>query len=318
MRIFITGSNGFIGAAVIKELLANGHEVIGLVRSDAASQEVEALGATTVRGTTEDIRLLEITARDVDGVIHLAYMHRWGQASRSRRLGIFFGGAPSRIGLRFATAGASIDRAAIQALGVGLQGSGKPLITVFALMGMAPGDEAIESDSFAPQSVGAVRSKNEQLVLDLAAQDIRSVVTRFPLFVHGAGDDSGFAAQAVASAKRSGFSGYEGEGTNRLPAVHVSDAARLLRLAIEDAEPGTVIHGVGESGVAMKDIAQAIGARLGLPVKSLDEKEAKRHFSFNSMFLRVDNPSSSRLTAEKLRWRPNGPTLVEDIETTYS
>lgn len=294
MRVFVTGASGWIGSAVVAELVEAGHEVVGLARSDAAAETVETLSAEVVRGELADIDVLARIAADCDGVVHLAFRHD-----------VAFSGD-------FATAVDS-DRAAIEALGKALGDSGRPLAVASGVAGLKPGVLATEADMGEAFPGAGGRILNERAVLALAERGVRSMSVRFAPTVHGDGD-SGFVARIVAADRDAGTAAYIGDGRNRWPAVHRSDAARLVRLGLETAPAGSVLHAVGEEGVATYDMASAIGQRLGLPVGSIDIEQATDQFGFLAHFLALDMPVSSARTQELLGWTPTGPTLIADVE----
>ena len=289
MELFVTGASGWIGAPTVAGLLAAGHTVRALARSDAAAAKVQAAGAQAVRADLLDLDLLGGAAADSHGVIHLAFRHD-----------VAFTGD-------FAAAAAS-DRAAIEVLGDALAGSGKPLLVASGTLGVAPGEVATERDLPDPES--NPRAASAAVTLALADRDVRSAVVRLPPTVHGAGD-GGFVAVLVGIARATGVSGYLGDGTSRWPAVHVSDAADLLVRAVDRAPAGSVLHAIAEQGVATKDIAAAIGSQLGLPVQPVEDPS---HFGFLAGFFGLDAPASSDLTRSLLSWQPTGPGLIQELE----
>ena len=294
MRIFVTGASGWIGSAVVAELLANDHEVLGLARSDTSAATVEAAGAEVRRGDIDDLDTLRAAARETDGVVHLAFRHD-----------VAFAGD-------FETA-VNSDGAAIEALGEVLAGTDKPLAIAAGVAGLKPGELVTERDMGQPGPGPAGRILNERAALALAERGVRSMIVRFAPTVHGDGDN-GFMTMIVQADRKAGSAAYIGEGVNRWPAVHRSDAARLVRLGIENAPAGSVLHAVGEEAVAIRDIAGAIGGGLELPVTSITAEEAESQFGFLAGFLTVDMPASSALTRDLLSWEPSGPGLVEDLE----
>jgi nucleoside-diphosphate-sugar epimerase len=251
MRVFVTGASGWIGSAVVPELLNAGHEVVGLARSEVSAQQLESVGALVLRGDLDDPDGLAKAASDSDGVIHLAFQHE-----------VAFGG-------NFAAAGAA-DRRAVEAMGAALAGSDRPLVLASGMLGLTvAGRSATENDGLVPgdeirANPAGIRAATALLTLSLRGIAVRSSVLRFPPTVHGDGDH-GFVATFVAIARQKGVSGYVGEGNNRWPAVHRSDAARLTRLALESASAGSVLHAVGDEGVPFREIAEAIGRHLGVP-----------------------------------------------------
>jgi nucleoside-diphosphate-sugar epimerase len=302
MKIFVTGASGWIGSAVVPELLGAGHEVIGLARSDSSAKKLQEIGALIHRGDLDDPEGLAQVAADSDGVIHLAFQHE-----------VAFGGD-------FATAGAA-DRRAVEAMGGALAGSDRPFVLASGMVGLALGRPATENDGLVagPEiraNPAGVRSATALLTLSLRGIGVRASVLRFPPTVHGDGDN-GFMAIFVGIARQSGVAGYVGDGSNRWPAVHVSDAARLARLAVESAPAGSVLHAAGEEGVPFRGIAEAMGRGLGLPTGSVDPANALEHFGFLGLFAGLDSPASATMTRELLGWEPTGPGLLEDLEEDY-
>jgi nucleoside-diphosphate-sugar epimerase len=302
MRIFVTGASGWIGSAVVPELLGGGHEVVGLARSEASAKKLQEAGAIVFRGDLDDPEGLARAAADSDGVIHLAFQHETA-----------FGGD-------FASAGAA-DRKAIEAMGAALAGSERPFVLASGMVGLALGRTATENDGLVASAEiranpAGVRSANALLTLSLRGIGVRSSVLRFPPTVHGDGDH-GFMARFVSIARQSGVAGYVGDGTNRWPAVHVSDAARLARLAVEGAPAGSVLHAAGEEGVPFLRIAEAMGHGLGLPTRSVDPTDAFEHFGFLGLFAGLDSPASATITRDLLGWEVTGPGLIEVLEKDY-
>ncbi len=292
MRVFVTGASGWIGSAVIPELLAQGHEVLGLARSDAAAEKVAASGAEVLRGDVQDIDVLRAGADQADAVVHLAFRHDIAWTGQ------------------FEEAAAS-DRAAIEAFGEVLAGSDRPLAVAAGVAGLNPGGIATEQDM--PSEQVSPRAASERSLLGLAERGVRSMSVRFAPTVHGAGDH-GFIARIVEADRSHGAAGYVDNGENRWSAVHRDDAARLVRLGIERAPAGSVLHAVAEEGVAMRDVAEAIGRRFELPAIAIAPAEAGARFGFIGQFVGLDMAASSAITRELLGWDPTGPTLIEDIE----
>ncbi|WP_406147322.1 SDR family oxidoreductase [Streptomyces sp. NBC_01012] len=295
MRIFVTGASGWIGSAVVPELIDAGHQVVGLARSDSSADALTEAGADVVRGTVDDLDVLRDAAAASDGVIHLAFKHDLAFT------GDFQGAAEA-------------DRRAVDAFGDALAGTGRPFVLASGVAGLAPGRVATERDvPTLDGSPASTRGATAQAAIAMASRDIRSSVVRLSPTCHGEGDN-GFMAALVAIARTRGTSGYVGDGANRWPAVHRLDAARLFRLAAEKAPAGSVLHGVAEEGVALRDVAGVIGRRLDIPVASVPPADAAEHFSWLSAFVGLDAPASHALTGELLDWRPTGPGLLEDLE----
>lgn len=314
MRVFVTGATGFIGSAVVRELIDAGHEVTGLVRSAGAAASLEAAGAKAQRGTIEDLEGLARGAGSADGVIHTAFFHAFSQASLATRLRVMFGGSPSGIVTRFMTAAVEADRRAIEALGHALRGKERSLVIAFPTMAMAQGRTAAESDAADPAAVGGLRARCEEAALTLAAQGVRATIVRLPPSVH---DETrqGLITQLTAIARKKQVSAYVGDGTNRWAAVHRLDAAHLFRLALEDGEAGGRYHAVAEGGIAFRDIGEAIGRQLIVPVRSISREDARKHFGWLAPFVGTDNPVSSEATQERLGWKPTHPRLMVDLGT---
>jgi nucleoside-diphosphate-sugar epimerase len=295
MRVFVTGATGFIGSAVVKELIAAGHQVLGLCRSDEKAAPLAAAGAEVHRGSLDDMDSLKEGAARSDGVIHLAFKHDFSTFA----------------------ANCEDDRRVIKALGLVLAGSGRPLI-VTSGTGMAntvPGQPATEDNAVISSDV-IPRAASEEAATSVAADGVNVSVVRLPQ-VHDTARQ-GLITYAIAIAHEKGVCAYVGDGYNRWPAAHVLDTARLYRLAIEKAEPGAKYHAVAEEGVPLRDIAEAIGRRLKMPVKSVAPEEAQAHFGWLAMFAGRDSPASSALTRKKLGWTPAGPGLIADLEQLRS
>jgi nucleoside-diphosphate-sugar epimerase len=287
MRVFVTGATGFIGSAILPELLAAGHQVLGLARSDAGAGTLAQMGVAVHRGELSDTDSLVAGARGCEGVIHTAFIHDFSQFE----------------------ANVEIDRRAVAALAGALEGSGKPLVITSGTALLASGRIGTEQDAPRP---GAHRAASEEIVLAAAGRGVRASVVRLPPSVHGAGDH-GFVPMLIGVARRTGVAAFIGDGANRWPAVHRLDAARLFRLALEHAAPGARLHGVAEEGIAMRAIAETIGRGLGVPVRGLTEDEAAAHFGWMARFVAIDNPTTSALTRTSLGWRPEGAELLTDI-----
>jgi len=287
MRVFVTGASGWIGSAVVPELLGAGHQVLGLARSDASAAAIAAAGAEVLRGGLDDLDTLRAGAAGSDGVIHLAFIHDFADFAAS----------------------VAADRRAIETMGAALEDSGKPLVIASGTPAL-PGRVATERDESAPGSPVAGRMENAKAALGMAARGVRSSVVGLPRTVHGDGDRHGFIARMIGFARDKGVSGYVGDGTNRWPAVHVLDAGTLFRLAVEQAPAGSRLHAVGDEGVPILDIAEVIGRHLNVPAASVPAEE----FGFLGYVLSVDQPASATLTRELLGWRPVQPGLIEDMD----
>jgi nucleoside-diphosphate-sugar epimerase len=315
MRVFITGATGFIGSAVVKELIDAGHKVLGLTRTDEGARQLIAAGAEPHRGTLQDLPSLRSGAASVDGVIHLAFMHEFTDATLAARVGVMFRGLTGR-GLMqsFMKVLSDTDKDAIDTLASALIGSGKPLVLTVGTMGMKAGIMATETAAPDPQSAGAMRSvPSEKAVADYAAQGVRTSVVRLPPSVHGDGDQ-GFVPRLYSIAKKKGFSAYVGDGGNRWPAVHRLDAARLYRLALENGQAGSIFQGIADEGVPFREIAEVIARQLHVPARSITPKAAESHFSWLGRFVATDNPANSKITRQQLSWHPTETALLPDID----
>ncbi|MEV5510152.1 SDR family oxidoreductase [Streptomyces orinoci] len=294
MRVFVTGASGFIGSAVVPELIGAGHQVVGLARSDASAEALAAAGVEAHRGSLEDLDSLRAGAAAADGVIHLAFIHDFHDFSQYENA-------------------IRTDVRAIEALGTALEGSGKPLVVANGTVRAAGGRVATERDTPEPGSVTAHRAVSANAALSLAERGVRASVLRLPPSVHGEGDQA-FVKILIDIARAKGVSGYIGDGSNRWCAVHRRDAAHLFRLAVEKAPAGSVLHGMAEEGVPVRTIAEVIGRHLGLPVVSVPPEDAAGHFGWLGSILAIDVPTSSALTRELLGWQPTGPGLIADLE----
>ena len=291
MRVFLTGATGFIGEAIVRELRAAGHQVIGLARSDAAANILARSGVEAHRGDLADTASLAAGARACDGVIHTAFIHDFGAYA----------------------AAAETDRRAVEALTGALEGSGKPFVLTSGTALLAPGRVGKETDAPAPGSAASLRAAAEATTLAAAGRGVRACVMRLPPSVHGAGDH-GFVPALIDIARRTGVAAFIGDGANRWPTVHRLDAVRLYRLALEHAAPGARLHAVAEEGVPLSAIAEAIGTGLGVPVRSITKSEAPAHFDWMAAFVGIDNPTSSAVTREALGWSPKELGLLADMK----
>uniref|UniRef100_A0AAU1LZL7 SDR family oxidoreductase n=1 Tax=Streptomyces sp. NBC_00148 TaxID=2903626 RepID=A0AAU1LZL7_9ACTN len=302
MRVFVTGASGWIGSAVVPDLIGAGHEVVGLARSDASAGALAQAGVTVVRGSLDDLDVLRSASASADGVIHLAFNHELAFEG-----GDFKGAADA-------------DRRAVEAMGEVLAGSDKPFVLASGTPAQ-PGRAATERDGheIAPGAADdpalagpAARMATAEYMLSLASRGVRSSVVRLPRTNHGEGDE-GFIATLVRTARDKGVAGYYGDGSNRWPAVHRLDSARMFRVALEDAPAGSTLHAVADEGVALRDIAEVIGRHLDVPVVSVPPEEAAGHFGWLTMVLSSDQPASSALTRELTGWQPTQPGLLDDL-----
>jgi nucleoside-diphosphate-sugar epimerase len=291
MRVFVTGASGWIGSAVVADLIDAGHQVTGLARSDESAAAVEAAGAEVVRGSLDDLDGLRAAADAADGVIHTAYVHDFSQMESAART----------------------DLRAIEALAAPLLGTDRPLVVTTGTALINPGHLATEEHRPDPSSAAHPRIGTELAVRKLAADGVRVSVVRPGASVHGDGDH-GFVPVLIDTARRTGVSGYIGDGANRWPAVHVLDAGRLYRLALEKAPAGSVFHAIGDEGVPTRDIAEIIARHLNVPAVSIAPDDAAEHFGWLGAFFALDAPASSALTQERLGWRPTHIGLLEDLD----
>ena len=287
--MFVTGATGYIGSAIVQDLLASGHTVLGLARSDASADALRRIGVGVHRGSVTDAESLAAGARAADGVVHTAFIHDFSAYVENTQ----------------------IDERAVRAMAQAMEGTGKPFVATSGTTVLTPGRLGTEDQAPDPDSPGSPRARSEA-ALPFSQRGVRTSVVRLPPTVHGPGDTA-FIPAVIGVARQSGVSAYVGDGENRWPAVHRLDAARLFRLALESAEPGARLHGVAEEGIRLRDVAQAIGDGLGIPVRSIPAEEAGDHFGFLGGFLSVDNPTSSATTRKTLGWTPTEPSLLDDV-----
>ena len=291
MRVFVTGASGWIGSATVDELLGAGHQVVGLARSDGSAASLEAKGVTVLRGDLDDLDALRRGAADADAVAHLANKHDWNNPAESNRA----------------------ERAAVETLAEALAGSDRPFVLAAGVAGLAQGRPGTEADPSPAVGPDSPRGGSENLALDYVDRGVRTISARFAPTVHGM-RDHGFIAYITAAARRHGVSAYVGDGSAAWSAVHRSDAARLVRLGLEQAPAGSRLHAVAEEAIPTREIAEAIAEALGVPVTSVAPEDAVEHFGFIGRFFALDMSASSNRTRELLDWNPTGPTLIEDIK----
>ncbi|WP_123026819.1 SDR family oxidoreductase [Mycolicibacterium stellerae] len=290
MRIFVTGATGFIGSAVVAELIGAGHQVVGLARSDSSAQSVADAGAEVYRGSLDDPDSLRRAAENSDGVIHLAFHHDFDDF----------------------LSGAELDRTAIETLGGALAGSDRPLVVAGGILWLSPGNTLTEEQAAPPE----LPRFSEKAVLEFTDSGVRAAVVRLPPSVHGEGDH-GFVPRLIEVAREKGVSAYPGDGTNRWPAVHRLDAAAAFRRAVESAPAGSILQATDDDGVPVREIAETIGRHLGLPVNSIAPDSAYDHFGWIGPLFSVDAPATSTRTRELLGWRPTHSGLLDDLDAGH-
>lgn len=293
MRVFVTGATGFIGDAVVDELRAAGHQVLGMARNDAGAEALKAKGIEVHRAELTDPDSLVPGVQACDGVIHLAFIHEFDKFLENIQT----------------------DRKAVEVMLAAMEGTNKPFILTSGTAAQTtPGHPVTENDPAPVEGFAAMRGATETFTLDAAGRGIRSAVVRLPQ-VHDTGDKHGFVSYYIEAAKQAGAAMYIGEGANHWPAAHRSDVARLYRLAVEKAEPRQRLHAVGEEGVRIRDIAEVVGEGLGVPTRSVTAEEAAAAFGFLGMFMAMDNVASSAITQQRMGWTPTGPKLLDDLRT---
>ncbi len=290
MRVFVTGATGFVGSAVVPELVEAGHEVTGLARSEKSAEALAAAGAKAHRGSLEDLDALKAAAGESEGVIHCAFIH--DDFTKMQHAG-------------------EVDHRAIEALCGALAGSNRPLVITSGTALPGLGRPVTEADSADPEG-GNHRLAGEQLALSFASQGVRSSVVRLPPTVHGEGDH-GFVPHIVSIARERGVSGYVGDGANRWPAVHRLDAAKLFRLALEDGPAGSVFHAIGEEGVPTREIAESIARGLGVRSESISPEQALEQLGWIGGFFALDVPATAEITKEQTGWEPTHQGLLADL-----
>ncbi|GAB2561113.1 SDR family oxidoreductase [Dyella jejuensis] len=289
MRVFVTGASGWVGSAVVEDLLASGHRVVGLARTEEGAKKVAGLGAEVLRGTLDDLDVLRQGAAQADGVIHTAFNHDFSKFAENSEQ----------------------ERRAIEAMGSALAGSGRPFMVTSGVALLAPGRVTTERDTTRVATESFPRSP-ESTAGAFVERGVRVSAIRLAPTVHGIGD-KGFVPRLIEIAREKGVAAYVGDGRNRWPAVHRVDAARLYRLALEHGASGGPFHAIAEEGLPLKEIAEAIGRGLNVPVTSLSLDEATEHFGWFARFASVDCPSSSERTRALLGWTPEHPTLLADM-----
>jgi nucleoside-diphosphate-sugar epimerase len=292
MRVFITGASGFIGSAIVEDLLAAGHKVVALARSDTSAKFLESLGVEVLRGSLDDLDSLKRGAANSDGVIHCAFVHDFANYANSIKT----------------------DQLAIQALGRALEGTNRPLVVTSGILGLLNNRLVTEQDQGNVEM--SPRSISEETTLSFSSKGVRSSVIRLPPSVHGKGDH-GFIPIFIAIARQKGVSAYIGDGLNRWPSVHRVDVAQLYRLALEKGTAGARYHGIADEGIPFRDIAEVIGKHLNIPVVSKPVEEAMDHFGWMGRFVHFDSAASNKHTQQELGWQPAQSSLLADMEQNY-
>ena len=290
MKVFVTGASGFIGSAVVKELMAAGHKVTGLARSEDSAKAIKDAGAEVLRGSLEDLEALQKGALWADGVIHTAFIHDFTQYTKA----------------------AEVDKAAINAIGEVLKETEKPFVVTAGILGPPKIGGYVTEESKSPHGPRG----SEAAALALAAEGVHTSVIRLPPSVHGKGD-KGFIPFIIGQAKKNGVSAYPLDGNNHWPAVHRLDAAKLFRLAIEKPKQGALYNAIGDKGIPLKRIAELIGKKLDLPVVSVSDEKIAQHFEWMAGFIGFDSPATALQTQQQLGWEPTGIGLLQDMDENY-
>ncbi len=314
MKVLVTGANGFVGSAIMRELQERGHETVGLVRSKEAAEQLQKAGIRAIRGSIEREELLRDATKEMDAVVHTAFFHKFSQAGFSAKTRILLGGSPSNIPGRFMGEAVGAECRAIRAIGEGLSRKSGKIVIAIPTMTLKAGAVGAESDAGDPGSVGGGRVASERTLLELDGRGISGSLVRLPPIVYGTGDRGGLLPSLIRIARSKNEAAYIGDGMNRWAAVHRSDTAKLFALAVEQSESGSRFHAVAEAGMPFKQLAESIGKNTGKPVRSLQPAQAGAYFGWLSSFAAADNPVSSERTRERLGWKPEERSLSEEME----
>lgn len=312
MHVFVTGATGFIGSAVVRELVSGGHTVTGLARSEKAGHAVSAMGARPLIGSIEDVNSLLRGAECANAAIHLAFFHKLSHMKLSNRMGVLLGGSPSGIVSRFGKAALDAEVFAIKTIGNALKGTDRAFVSVMPTMCLTLGKLATENQLPDPSAPGGLRGPSEKAVLEIGSKGVRASVVRLAPVVHD-GDKQGLVTLLAGPAKKKGVAAYAGDGSNRWAGVHVRDAARLFRLALENGRAGASYHAVAEQGVPAREIFAALGRRLNIQVASKSPEQIAKLYGWLAPFVLADNPVSSVVTQQQLEWEPTQRGMLADI-----